>query len=157
MIDQDKSSFLGHESCEDCGSSDALARYDDGHSFCFVCEKYTPADGQEVGPEEATPEGFLKWRPVPLPARGITASTCQLAGYGVADYKGSTVQVADYRDDRGRLIAQKIKTADKQFQIIGNGRNLRCWQIHRHNGGGKRVPIFEGETDCLAWMNLYPK
>jgi twinkle protein len=94
---------------------------------------------------------------MPLQARGIKASTCQLAGYGIADYKGSRVQVADYRDDEGRLVAQKIKTADKQFQILGNGRNLRCWQIHRHKGGGKRVPIFEGETDCLAWIEMYPK
>ena len=28
-----------HLPCPDCGSSDALAEYDDGHSFCFSCGK----------------------------------------------------------------------------------------------------------------------
>lgn len=153
----DSSSFLAHEPCVDCGSSDALARYDDGHTFCFACETWTPAAGEAATSSEALLDGFLKWRPVHLQKRGIKASTCQLAGYGVAEYKGAQVQVADYRDDKGRLVAQKIKTADKQFQILGNGRNLRCWQIHRYKGGGKRVPIFEGETDCLAWLNIFPK
>ena len=152
----DSSSFSAHEPCGSCGSSDACARYDDGHTFCFACETYTPADGSESVEEKPT-EGFLAWKPIPLQSRGIKASTCQLAGYGVSEYKGARVQVADYRDDDGRLVAQKIKTADKQFQILGNGRSLRCWQIHRYKGGGKRVPIFEGETDCLAWMNMYPK
>ena len=33
--------FLRHEACPDCGSSDALAVYDDGHTYCFSCQTYT--------------------------------------------------------------------------------------------------------------------
>lgn len=34
--------FLYHEPCENCGSKDNNAVYDDGHSFCFGCRKYVP-------------------------------------------------------------------------------------------------------------------
>ena len=30
--------FLRHEACPDCGSSDALAVYDDGHTYCFYAK-----------------------------------------------------------------------------------------------------------------------
>ena len=155
--DQDNSTFLGHEPCEKCNSSDGCAVYDDGHKFCFVCEAYYPAEGDEATEEQHVPTGFLRWNPVPLKARGIKARTCQMAGYGVADFKGGRVQVADYRDDAGNLVAQKIKTEDKRFSIIGDGRNLHCWQLHRYKPGGKRIPIFEGETDCLRWQEMFPR
>ena len=29
-----------HQPCEDCGSSDALAEYDDGHTYCFSCNHH---------------------------------------------------------------------------------------------------------------------
>jgi twinkle protein len=34
-----------HLPCLDCGSSDALAEYSDGHTFCFSCGVYTPGEG----------------------------------------------------------------------------------------------------------------
>jgi len=152
----DNSAFSHHEACETCGSSDAKAVYDDEHGFCFSCNTYYHADG-EVDEVEQIPEGFLKHSPLDLKGRGIRAVTCRAAGYGAVKHKGSWVQVADYRDDSGELIAQKIKTADKKFSIIGDGRNLGCWQKHRFKGGGKRLPLFEGETDCLAWQDKQPK
>ena len=40
-----ESEFVAHEPCPNCGSSDANSRYSDGHTFCFSCQTYTPADG----------------------------------------------------------------------------------------------------------------
>ena len=31
-----------HCECKDCGSSDALSYNDNGSSYCFACQKYTP-------------------------------------------------------------------------------------------------------------------
>lgn len=31
------SNYIRHESCPKCGSRDNLARYDDGHAYCFGC------------------------------------------------------------------------------------------------------------------------
>ena len=33
--------------CGSCGSSDGNVHYDDGHAYCFVCEKFTPSPNQE--------------------------------------------------------------------------------------------------------------
>ena len=44
----DDSTFLFKEPCPACGSRDNLARYSDGHAFCFGCEHYEPGDGDEV-------------------------------------------------------------------------------------------------------------
>jgi len=42
-----ESEFIKHQPCPDCGSSDALAVYTDGHTFCFSCQTRTAGDGQE--------------------------------------------------------------------------------------------------------------
>jgi twinkle protein len=154
---EDQSGFVAHEPCEACGSSDALARYDDGHGYCFSCQQYFPGDNEVAVESEPTPDGFLAHAPAPLAGRGIKASTCRMAGYGVAQVNGATVQVADYRNEKGELVAQKVKTADKRFSIIGNGGHLSCWQLHRYKPGGRRIVIFEGETDCLKWLDIFPR
>jgi len=154
---QSSSTFVGHEACPVCGSSDALARYDDNHTFCFSCTTHMQGTVQEDTDAPEVGSGFIKHRPTDLRSRGIRASTCRLAGYGVAEYQGNTVQVADYRNDEGTLIAQKLKTADKKFTILGNGRHLSCWQMHRFKGGGRKITVFEGETDCLKWLDIFPR
>lgn len=153
----DEASFERHEACPSCGSSDALGRWSDGHGYCFSCEKYFPADGGPPEEPDPVPEGFLNHSPAPLASRGIKATTCRMAGYGITELNGATVQVADYRNDKGELVAQKVKTADKRFSIVGNGARLSCWLIHRYKPGGKRIVIFEGETDCLKWLDIFPR
>jgi twinkle protein len=153
----EQADFISHEPCPSCGSSDALARYDDGHGFCFSCEKYFPGEDQEEPEAPLIPEGFIAHQPVDLKSRGVRASTCRLAGYGVATLHGQTVQVADYRDAQGNLIAQKVKAPGKKFSVVGQGSKLSCWQLHRFKPGGRRISIFEGETDCLKWLDMFPK
>ena len=46
MLDSE-SVFLYHEPCDNCGSSDAGARYSDNHFHCFSCGHYIKGDGQE--------------------------------------------------------------------------------------------------------------
>ena len=43
-----ESEFVQHEPCPACGSKDNLARYTDGHGFCFGCKHYEPGDGQVI-------------------------------------------------------------------------------------------------------------
>ena len=38
------SKFLRHEGCPNCGSSDALAVYDDGHQYCFSCKYHVKSN-----------------------------------------------------------------------------------------------------------------
>lgn len=35
-----------HQPCQDCGSHDALAVYDDGSTYCFSCSTYRKGNGE---------------------------------------------------------------------------------------------------------------
>ena len=37
---QENSEFITHEPCPICNSRDNLARYSDGHGYCFGCGHY---------------------------------------------------------------------------------------------------------------------
>lgn len=45
-----ESTFVKHEPCPKCGSSNNLARYSDGHASCFSggCDHYEHGDGGTV-------------------------------------------------------------------------------------------------------------
>ena len=43
---ENNSEFVRHEPCPSCNSRDNLARYSDGHAYCFGCEYREPAVGE---------------------------------------------------------------------------------------------------------------
>ena len=48
--------------CEDCGSSDALALYSDGHTHCYSCEKTKQGkDGGTHTPRPKQAAGLIRW------------------------------------------------------------------------------------------------
>jgi len=85
-----------------------------------------------------------------LKKRKIDASTCQLWDYTVSEYKGSTVQVANYKDKTGATIAQKIRLPDKSFKFLGDTKNIPLYGQWLWSSGGKMVTIVEGELDALS-------
>ena len=161
-----ESEFVGKEPCPSCGSSDNLARYSDGHAYCFGqgCEHYEPPDGQAHNTNSKTsPTKTSKatFEPVPrkiqaLPKRGITETTCKLWGYGVGQvYNTRTkryevAQIIDIRDHATRtLIAQKARTKDKDFLILGDVSSKPLIGVHLWSGG-RRLVITEGELDAMS-------
>ena len=155
----DKANFVRHESCPDCGSSDARSLYDDGHYFCFACQTHTPAEpGSEsiedaAGPladaAKAVSKDLLQVTFQAIPARGLTEETTRKFGYGVTSHRGSPVQVAIYRDRAGRPSAQKIRTADKRFSILGDAKKMTLFGSHLWTKG-KILTICEGEIDAMT-------
>jgi len=88
-----------------------------------------------------------------IPARHLTEETCRKWRYGVANWNGETVQVAQYVATDGHgVAAQKVRTRDKRFSWVGNpkaaeslyGRSL--WGRDK----GRRVIVVEGEIDALS-------
>ena len=151
-----------HEPCPDCGSSDGMSIYDDGHTFCFVCKKWRAGEGdvkEHRDPKKPLP--LLEKEDIkvaPLRKRGITSTTCERYGYSIGVFKGQTVQVAPYYNDIQEMVGQKIRTKDKDFITLGKVSD-RFFGQHLFQGG-KKLVITEGEIDCLsvsqAFDNKYP-
>ena len=156
--------FVQHEPCDNCGSSDAAARYSDDHVFCFSCHHFTPPQHNKKDNEvptnavadqgQAVRQTLLQGEVQALPARGIAEETCRRFGYQVADYRGEPVQAAVYRDDAGRPIAQKIRTRDKRFAWLGDGKSPRLFGSHIWSRG-KKLCIAEGELDGMALAQVF--
>lgn len=150
-------------------SSDALARYEDGSSFCFRCDnKNNPERGQGVG-RAARPtdtENDENWTPIhgwteALTKRGITEETCKRFGYQIGrDKDGNWLHIQNIREN-GRLTGQKFRTQDKDFYWIGPAKKdpgiTGSWLWPSK---GKRVTITEGEIDMMsvsqAFDNKWP-
>lgn len=153
------SKFLKHEPCPECGSKDNFARYDDGHGHCFGC-------GHQDQPPKGDPPPRMSPKPPPktplldfvsvkeLSKRGITEETCKLFNYGVSTMRGQPVQVAEYRNQRGDVVAQHVRFPDKKFSWTGDTSNMQLWGQHlwRQHGGTTNVfcVVTEGEVDAMS-------
>lgn len=169
-MDQDleqESIFLMHVPCENCGSSDGNSLYSDGHQYCFVCQHHVrgteekreelssrgPRGGSKVSTFDVWNFGDSNGRYTDLTARGISKATCQKAGYWIAKVNNQMYQVADYRDQNGSLVSQKIRDKDKNFKTSGSHKSDALFGKHLWSGG-KKIVVTEGEIDMLTVMEL---
>jgi twinkle protein len=147
-----ESEFLRHEPCPDCGSKDNLARYTDGHGYCFGCGHYEPGEGEagnKVTPKIPTDlQPYKEAEVTPLLARGIEEGTCQKFGVRVGSLKGKKVHFYPYYKDN-TLIACKVRDKDKNFQVIGEGGKLPFFGQNLW-GPAKILVVTEGEIDALS-------
>lgn len=142
--------FIRHEACPKCASSDGLGIYDDGSGFCFSCSTYVHSDGrQEDRSEKAWSGEFTRGDVQDIPNRKLREVVCQRYGYQIGEVRGEKCHIAPYRDATGKIIAQKIRRAGKEFAIEGNGKALPLFGQHLWSNG-KSVVITEGEIDCLS-------
>ena len=140
------SQLVGREPCPECGSKDNLGRFDDGHGFCFGqgCGYYDHGDseGTACAPQK-TRVPMIDVDYVALPHRGISEDTCRKFKYGIGEYRGQPVQVAQYAG------AQKLRGANKAFSWVGTSEG----QLYGQSlwAPQKRLVITEGEIDCLSY------
>jgi len=160
MIEEtDDSTFIAHEACPECGSRDNLGRYSDGHGHCFGCGYYEKAATMELIEDSPLNEEREEVNPLlinrfdstikALPKRSITEDTCRKFDYRVAKHNGKTCQVANYYKD-GKVVAQKLRYADKSFQWIGSAKDCGLYGEWLWRDGGKMVCVTEGELDALS-------
>ena len=167
MEREDDSIFLFHAPCENCGSSDGNSVYSDGHEWCFVCEHRVPANEERearLSTRRRTggskPMSYDVWnfgdsngRYSDLTSRGISKETCQKAGYWLAKVDNRMYQVADYRDQNGSIVSQKVRDKDKNFKTTGSHKSDALFLKHLWSGG-KKIVVTEGEIDALTVMEL---
>jgi KaiC/GvpD/RAD55 family RecA-like ATPase len=157
---ESESVFIEHIPCETCGSSDGNSLFSDGHQFCFACDAFVAGDGSTGSHPSSRKVGagcleFSKQqgRYTDLPSRGLLSDICKKYGYWVGIKNGVTLQVANYYDEAGTLVAQKLRDKNKDFAAAGKlskdllfGRQL--WS------GGRKIVVTEGEIDCLSVAQL---
>jgi twinkle protein len=150
----DESICVAKESCPKCGSRDNLGRYSDGHAYCFGCGYYEHGDGEGAEhhvTKEAEGVDFLRGEVSGLPARQISAATCQFFGYFKSEYRGRKCQVANYYAPDGMLVGQKLRFADKTFKVLGDvTKKALPFGAHKWSRAGKRIIVTEGEIDALS-------
>ncbi len=156
----EESHFLFHEACPKCGSSDNLGRYSDGHASCFSmgCNHYERGDGsasinytnrRTTMAAELIPMESLEW--VNLTKRKLTAESCRLWGYALSTHKGKRVHVANYKNNEGQVVAQKLRTADKNFSVLGKLKDaLPLFGQNLWRDAARKIVITEGEIDAIS-------
>ena len=104
---------------------------------------------------------FLKGETRRLRSRKITQETATKFGYVHAlDSKKNVVQVAPYYDESGRLVAQKVRTQDKDFYIVGDIKQALPFGAKLWPKTGRKIVVTEGEIDAMSMSqaqgNAYP-
>jgi len=153
-----------HVACKDCGSSDALTVYDDGHTHCFSCST-TKQPRCEVKLNEVVrnPKKDFKlntesFKGIPedavsvhYPERGIAKNTSEV--FGVVSTADTTY--FPYYDNNNKLIAVKKRGfTEKTFRSDGSWADATLFGQQLFNQGGKAITIVEGEFDALACYQM---
>ena len=151
-----------HLPCPDCGSSDALAEYADGGTYCFSCSKATGGESQgHSAGADASPrpdhdsDVRLKGQVEAIPARKLTAATCEFWDYRVR----GPYQYAAYYDHKRRLCGVKRRDTRDKSRMPWRGtysKKAPLWGQHLwSNKRGKYVVITEGEIDAMSVSQAY--
>ena len=157
---ESESNYLYKGPCDSCNSSDACAVYTDGHTHCFSCGNHTDGEGGEVIMKEETKKD---WTPLQgeTPDEGLSSRKLDaraLREYGVTlarDPRLGMVQVYPYYDKNKGLVAQHLRTKDKQFPWKGNPVLAQPFGSRVRSDTGKRLVVTEGELDALAAYQMF--
>ena len=159
----EKSTFLRHEPCPSCGSSNNLARYSDGHATCFSagCDHYERGNG--------TASDFVQRKPnrayemtgtiAAIPDRRISQGIAQKFGVTVEfSSEGKIVKhhYPYYDKDSNTPTGTKVRQVEnKGFYATGNFDNVGLFGQQAFKEGGKYITITEGEADALAVSEMF--
>jgi len=149
-----ESEFLKHEPCPSCGSSDALARYTDGHGHCFSCLYCEHGDDTQTTITK-THTHLMNFTGdfVPLKGRNLREET--LKKFNVRyDHDTKTIRFP-YYSQAGQLVGFKSRDTDKDFRWTGKNEDHALFGQQLW-GRGKEIVITEGELDCLSVYQIRP-
>lgn len=145
-----ESKFLRHAACPDCGSSDGLSVYDDGHTHCFSCGKTTqPKKAEPIAvPDIVWPIAMITTASAPWKEyyRGIPGRVLDQYGVQIQD----DLTVFNYRNVQGDVVAQKTRNADKS-KVAWRGKPKEVAGFGAHLASPKKhdaIAICEGEFDA---------
>ena len=122
-MNHEDSDYLHKEPCPKCGSKDNLARYSDGHGFCFGCKYWEPGENMEEPQnnlvQKSSEQDFIFGEYMDLTKRKISERTCKQYKYQVGEKYGTPCHVANFYRD-GKLVGQKYRQPGKKFSSAGD-------------------------------------
>jgi twinkle protein len=138
----------GRAPCHSCGANRGLGTDEQGREYCFACgfQSHSKKESPFVVVTDTTLITDFKVKP--LPERMIGAETCRRYNYAAGTYDGKPCQIANYTNELGEIVGQKIRLEPKRFVTLGKIDSL--FGQHKVREGGKMIVITEGETDALA-------
>ena len=140
-----KSEFIRHDPCEECGSSDAKAVYEDGSTYCFSCQHSTRNGEQPTVHIHTMSNVNLQGSAVRLNKRGLSQHTCEF--YKI--YRDGELLQFPYYSSDGVLKGKKVRNKRKDFSYEGETPGTFFGQ-HNFRTAGTRIVITEGELDAAS-------
>ena len=177
--------FVKHTACDSCGSSDGNAVYDDGSSYCWVCNHTVPSQDYIESTKQSRVKKFTKKesenmevKPSSKPAiteeenqeiksftttkakgfRGIDDEIYKKFGVRHAFDKQTGEVIEQYYPvtQDGQLSGYKIREVPKNFRSKGRtGADCELFMQFKFNRGGKYIMITEGELDALSAYQMF--
>lgn len=139
-----------HQPCDKCESSDAVAVYNDGHTYCFSCNTYGETREDYVQPlRKQQPKPDTPWS-----SRNISKAVQDLYEVTATDLR----VVFPYFDNDGMRIAAKIRLQGKEFKTEGDFKNSVLFgsqTLGKDVGvSSDTLIVTEGEADALAAFQM---
>lgn len=141
-----ESALVKHEPCPACGSRDNLARFDDGHGFCFGCGRYEHGEGDGAQVTQRGNAVLVRGDYQPLLKRRLREDTLRKFDYRISEPH----HFATFYDASGKAVAQKRRGADKQFKWVGEPAKAVLFGQQVWQPGGRKVVVTEGELDAMS-------
>ena len=88
-----------------------------------------------------------------LRQRGISEETAKHFGYKVGSYHGQPVHICPLHNLKGELVAQQLRTQDKEFPILGDFSKMPMFGTKLWNKG-KKIVVTEGALDCMSLSQI---
>lgn len=156
MLTKSRSKFIKHIACDRCGSSDGNSLYDDGHTYCHVCETYVDDAGDVSTKRETKPmnkdlEFYDHATASAISDRNIHSPVC--LKYGVK--QDPNKHYYPYFDNDGVLTAVKTRlVSSKSFSIAGDFSSTMLFGQQCFPKGGRYLTICEGELDAMSAFQM---
>jgi twinkle protein len=155
------SRFLHKVECPLCQSQQGCCLYDDGHMFCFSCEKYQKASDHKEGDlKKVSTIGSVDLAPMIAggaykSTRGIAIRTMQKYRYKIIhNASGEVVHLAPYFNDEGDQVAQHLRYENDKTKAPWKGDTKTSGEVffgqNTIRKAGKKLYICEGEIDTMS-------
>lgn len=151
--------IVSKDQCPSCAiegrdtAHDNLVTFDSGIRYCVAghgTQSILNQKKDHMKTTEKLNDKFITGVYDNIKSRKISKKTCEFYGYQINREKNC--HIANYYNAAGKVAMQQLRTADKQFPIIGDkSYNKKLWGMHKFTKDSRVfITITEGQIDALS-------